>query len=109
MPKKKKRRNDLEVELDIDEGKEIIILTNPLLYWLDYVLIVFEEAGYRLVVSSRRRIVTDQWYQDVRGAKIAFLKFHQFRAASETLKPVWSERYAPDRTWLEHRINGIME
>lgn len=105
MPQKKKPHQELTPESE--EGKEIIILTNPVVYWLDYVIIVFEEKGYRLVVCSRKKILTDKRYKDVRGAKIAFLKYHQFRAINRELKPIWSGIYAPDRNWLDDRIKGV--
>jgi hypothetical protein len=92
---------------EIEEGKEIIILTNPAVYWLDYVLIVFEDKDYRLVVCGKHKILTDKRYKDVRGAKIAFLKYHQFRAVNRELKPIWSGSYAPDKNWLDERIKGV--
>jgi hypothetical protein len=104
----KKKKQSLHVSTpEIQEGKEIIILTNPVVYWLDYVLIVTEDKGYRLVVCGRDKILTDKRYRDVRGAKIAFLKYHQFRAVNRELKPVWSGAYAPDKNWLDERIRGV--
>ncbi len=98
----------IQIETRIEEKNEakIILLTNSIHYSLEYVFITFEEESYRLVVNRDGELVTDENYKTLKGAKIAFLKFHGLWAINEKIRPKWSHIYTPDNEWLEQRLKG---
>jgi AraC-like DNA-binding protein len=67
---------------------------------------VFEEYGYRLVVNRSGEIITDNTYETLGGAKVAFLKFNHLMAFFDADRPKWSHAYVPDKEWLEKRVKG---
>ena len=73
-------------------------------YFPDYVFVVFEEYGYRLIVNRSGEVVTDEIYETLNGAKIAFHKFHRSLAFYDDEKPIWSHEYGADKEWVEKRI-----
>jgi hypothetical protein len=96
----------IETRLEVKNEPKIIFLINSMHYLLEYVMIVFEEENYRLVVNRFGEIVTDENYKTLRGAKIAFLKFHGLLASNEKIRSKWSHIYKPDKEWLEQRLKG---
>lgn len=86
-------------------GNKIISLTNSVLYFLENAFIICLEKSYRLVVIENRRIITDKGYKTEKGAKIAFLKYHEYKSFDENRKPMWSHCYRPDSKWLGHQLN----
>jgi len=92
--------------LESEKEKKIIIMVNSSRYLLDYVIVVFEEYGYRLVVNRSGEIITDNTYETLGGAKVAFLKFKHLMAFFDADRPKWSHAYVPDKEWLEKRVKG---
>jgi len=115
MLKTRKQMPDLQLLTGIEAKKEkkIIFMVNSAQYLLNYVMVVFEDFGYRLVVNRAGDIITDKIYDTLKGAKIAFLKFHHFFAYNKDVKPEWTRAYVPDNEWLEEKLqiklNGEME
>jgi hypothetical protein len=66
------------------------------------------EGGYRLVVIHHGYLLTDETYKTPKGAKIAFLKFWNYKAWQEGVKPQWSHFYPPETKWLEKKKSRIM-
>ena len=97
---------ELQLETTIEEERKIISLTNSRRYFLGYVFIVFEEESCRLVVYRKGKIVTDENYKTMKGAKIAFLKFFSFMAPNEKIRAYWTAPYVPYKEWLEKRLEG---
>ena len=88
-----------------EKKNKIVFLVNSINYLLDWVIIVFEEGGYRLIVSNRGNICTDRHYETLKGAKIAFIRQYRFAAFSRPDIPEWSPPYRPDRDWLEEKTD----
>ena len=106
MLKIRKQMPDLQLLTDVEAKKEkkITFMINSGRYLLNYVLVVFEDDGFRLVVNQSGEIITDKTYETLRGAKIAFLKFHHFLAHNDELKPIWSHSYVPEKEWLDEKL-----
>jgi hypothetical protein len=93
----------LNVELCQDEETKTKIsrLINSIYYFIEFVFIIAENEGYRLVVIHQGELLTNQIYKTAKGARIAFLKFWGYRAWKEGVKPKWSIFYPPDAKWLK--------
>jgi hypothetical protein len=96
----------VHLERRIKVEQKIIRLINSMHYLLEYVFILFEEENYQLVVIRCGEIITDEHYDTVKGAKIAFLKFFSYMAVNEKIRAKWSPIYTPDNEWLEKRLKG---
>jgi len=96
----------LLTRLESEKEKKIIIMVNSSRYLLDYVIVVFEEYGYRLLVNRKGEIITDKMYETLGGAKVAFLKFKHSMAFFDGDRPIWSHAYIPDKKWLGKRVKG---
>ncbi len=95
---------DLRLETTIEEQRKIIRLINENHYLLEYVFILFEEEGYRLVVKKGGEIITNKNYKTVQVAKAAFFKVYSLLAVMDGVRPKWSHIYTPDKEWLEQRL-----
>jgi len=78
-------------------------------YFLHYVFIVKEGERFRLVVIHNRRVLTDQRYESLRGARIAFSKYYEYKAWKEDVKAQWTHFYQPDAKWLENKLKQTMQ
>ncbi len=85
--------------------RAIVMLINSPIYFLDWVIIVFEKGSYRLVVSRKKRVATDKYYTSLKGAKIAFIKSYQYLAFNAEYKPQWSHPYIPYKKWLREKLD----
>ena len=78
-------------------------LVNSVLYFLDSAVIILEAKHYRLVVFHNKQVLTDQGYETMRGAKIAFSKLFQYKAFLNA-KAEWSRLYPPEQKWLDSKL-----
>jgi len=104
MPGIKPRRPLLPMTKPVLAEEEIYLLVNAIHYFLDFVLIVKEPAGYRLVVTREKKVLTDLRFQNLRGARIAFVKLYKKRGCTSETKAQWSHAYSPEAKWLEQRL-----
>lgn len=81
----------------------ITLLNNSIHYFLSWVLIVHEPGNYRLMVVHNKKLLMDEIYPTIRGAKIAFSKIYKRFAYCQSVKPVWSPVYSPYQHWLEEK------
>lgn len=89
---------------------QIISLTNSAHYLLNHAIIVMtKERSVQLIVKGHGTLLTVEPYDTVKGAKIAFLKFHQLRALNESIKPMWSKPYRPAKKWLDEKVGTQTE
>lgn len=91
------------------KNPSIVMLINSPVYFLDWAMIVFEPKGYRLVVRHRDQVSTDQYYESLKGAKIAFIKSYSYLAHSKRFKPEWSHPYIPAKKWLTGRLSNPLK
>ena len=81
------------------------ILSNRVHFFLDHALIIVynRDVGtiYRLVVFHKGEFLTDLVYYSLRGAKIAFIKFHLRRAYKEGIVAHWSDEEDGDLNRLD--------
>ena len=98
---------EFKLEPTIEEEMEIIRLINESRYLLQYVMILFEEEGYRLVVKRGCKIITNKNYKTLNEAKEAFLELHGSLAFKDDVLPIWSHIYPPDKGWLEKKLEGV--
>ncbi len=82
-------------------------LVNSIYYFIEFVFIIAENSGYRLVAIHQGKLLTNQTYKTAKGARIAFLKFWNYRAWKEGVKPKWSQFYLPDAKWLKKKLEQI--
>jgi hypothetical protein len=82
-------------------------LVNSVLYFLDSAVIILEAKHYRLVVCHNKQVLTDQGYETLRGAKIAFSKLFQYKAFLNS-KAEWSHLYPPEQEWLDNKLEGCV-
>ncbi len=99
----------LQLETLKEEEIKIIFLNNSNHYLLEYVFILFEEEGYRLVVNRGGEILTNKNYKTVKGAKTAFLKFHGLWAVMDDVRPIWSHVYTPPTEWLDQILGAYQK
>ncbi|MGE5340649.1 MAG: hypothetical protein ACM3SY_04125 [Candidatus Omnitrophota bacterium] len=91
----------------MDEREAISLvssLANSKYYFLEWALIIGEENRYRLVVVKSKKLVVDEFYSTLRGAKIAFSKIFHHRLSGYSAirhKPAWSFFYKPDSQWFK--------
>ena len=85
---------------------EISILSNSPYYFLHSVFIVKEGEGegFRLVIIHNNRVLTDQRYETLRGARISFAKSYGDKAWVEDIQAQWTHFYPPDAKWLEAKL-----
>ena len=81
----------------------ISTLVNSVLYFLDSAVIILEGKHYRLIVCHNKQVLTDQGYETLRGAKIAFSKLFQYKAFLNS-KAEWSHLYPPEQEWLDNKL-----
>lgn len=81
----------------------VTTLVNSVLYFLDSAVIIVEGKHYRLVVFHNNQVLTDQGYETMRGAKIAFSKLFQYKAFLNA-KAEWSHLYPPEQEWLDNKL-----
>jgi hypothetical protein len=73
---------------------------------LEYLFIVFEEEGYRLVVNRVGKIIKNKNYKTVEEAKEAFFNDYSLLAVMDGVIPQWTNAYPPDIEWLDQRLKG---
>jgi hypothetical protein len=82
---------------------EISMLLNAIHYFLDCVFIIHSHRQYRLLVFLSDKILVDQQYTSLKGAKIAFQKFYGDKACLEGIKARWDE-YIPESWWMKKKM-----
>lgn len=92
-----------------NSGKEtkISILVNSVYYFLESVFVVINEDHCRLIVIQGKKLIIDQCYDSLRGAKIAFYRMYKDKCCVKGLKTEWSITYAPDNKWLADKLNRV--
>lgn len=112
MEKSKNDRQDLAMPISEtfetekeDSPIKIALLINSSYFFVELAFIVDDEQdGFRLVASTHGNVLMDERYESVKGAKIAFLKFFDYRACREGIRSYWSDFYSPEPGWLEARL-----
>ena len=105
IPGIKPRRQRQPLEKPMIAKEEIYLLVNSIHYFLEFVLIVREPAGYRLIVTQGKKVLTDLRFKKLRGARIAFMKLYKKRGCTSEIKAQWSHAYSPEAKWLEQRLS----
>ncbi len=95
-------KNNLNLKVKLEQTK-MSRLINSIYYFIEYVFIMTENEGYRLVAIHQGKLLTDETYKTAKGAKIAFLKFWKYRAWQQGVRPTWSHFYPPDSKWLKEK------
>ncbi len=91
----------------IDDRVKISFLINAVYWFTEYVFIVEEEKGYRLIAIHRGRLLVNRTYKKARSARIAFTRFFYNKIWQKGIKPVWSPFYAPGSEWLERKFENL--
>jgi len=90
-----------------NEEAKVSILVNAVYYFLENVFIVIGEDHCRLVIIQNHKLIIDQCYDSLRGAKIAFYRMYKNKCCVKGLKTEWSITYSPDSEWLSERLNKV--
>ncbi|MCP5104732.1 MAG: hypothetical protein GY950_15210, partial [bacterium] len=59
-----------------EDPVKISLLINSIYYFIESVFIMELREGYRLLVLHRGRVLADEIYKTVKGARIAFVKMY---------------------------------
>lgn len=89
-----------------EEPIKVSLLINSIFYFLENVFIMTVEEGFRLIVIHQGYLLTDEIYKTLKGAKIAFLKFWNYKAWEEGVRPQWSHLYPPETKWLDKKFQN---
>jgi hypothetical protein len=92
--------------LSSEAKTRICILINAVYFFLESVFIVVEKDQYRLVVIHNRKLIVDERYDTIRGAKIAFYRMYKEKACAKGLRNEWSANYEPDKRWLSRKLEA---
>jgi hypothetical protein len=85
--------------------EEISLLLNSVYFLLENALIVSKDNQYRLLVRHKEKVLVDEWYSTLRGARIAFARrFSQKFFDKENGSAQWSPLYQPEKRWLDSRL-----
>jgi len=96
-----------EKAVPFEAGVQIILLTNSVYYFLEFVFILIEKGTFRLVVLHKNRPLTDYRYKSLKGAKIAFTKYYGKKRWRENVEPDWTCAYHPEAAWLGDKLKKI--
>lgn len=72
------------------QSEAISFLENSIYYFVKCAFIKLESGGCRLVVTHRERILVDQIYSTIKGAKIGFARRFGHKPWQKGIRPVWS-------------------
>lgn len=84
--------------------KKISSLVNSIFYFLNYVIIVQETQGFRLIAIHGNKKKMDQVYPTLRGAKIAFSKMFKINKVNKRRgedKSLWTPFYHPESLFID--------
>ena len=79
-------------------------LINSLDYRLEYVFILEEEDGFRLVVKHGGLVLTNQTFKSPPQAKEAFSRLYGPACGLDGDKPDWSEFIDAEQEWFGHLL-----
>jgi len=89
----------LELKTREEEPVKISVLINSVYFFIESVLILETSKGFRLLAIHQGKIIADETYKTAKGAKFAFIKFFQYKAWEEGVKPQWTPFYPPENNW----------
>ena len=95
------------LKLSSDTETQVTVLLNAVYYYLDSVFVVIAEDHCRLLAVHNQKLVVDDCYETLRGAKIAFYRMYKEKACVNGLKPEWSVGYSPEKEWLNKRLEAM--
>lgn len=85
----------------------IVRLENSVQYFLHCVFIIVSDNEYRLIVIHNKQVITDGYYETLRGAKIAFSQLYCQQMCNEEVKPNWTQPYLPESEWYSEKIDLV--
>jgi hypothetical protein len=92
----------VQSNLKVNGSKKLMAcaLINSIQFLIEYVFIMKNENGCRLVVKHNGIIMTDKQYDTIRGAKVAFSRLYGRQRWKGQVKAQWSHLFEPDTEWL---------
>ena len=102
------RKPFIEETANAKQEAKISILVNAVYYFLESVFVVINEDHCRLVIIQNQKLIVDQCYDSLRGAKIAFYRMYKDKCCVKGLKTEWSISYSPDSRWLSEKLKTAM-
>lgn len=100
------QKKSLKTANQNEEKTYICILINAVYFFLESVFIVLEGNQYRLVVIHNRKLIVDERYDSMRGAKIAFYRMYKEKTCAKGMRNEWSANYEPDKRWLSKKLEA---
>ncbi|MCK5057071.1 MAG: hypothetical protein KAT34_10475 [Candidatus Aminicenantes bacterium] len=89
------------------DRREICMLLNDVDYFLNRVFIITERIGCRLFVIHSGHVKTNRFYDELRGAKIAFARMYNRKSRRKGVKAEWTHLYKPYSGWLDEKIKML--
>lgn len=89
---------------DPGKGKQVSLLINHGYYFLQYVFIMVEDTGFRLVVIHQGNVLTYRLYDSLRAARTAFARLYNRKSWQKGVKANWSQLYSPGQEWFDEKL-----
>jgi hypothetical protein len=106
--RKQKKKN---VSPNNGNGKALKVshLQNSIYYFLQGVSIIQQDSGYRLLVLHQGRLLDDNTYKTVKGARIGFSKRYKYKLWDKEVEPRWSPFYTPEERVLRANAERLVQ
>jgi hypothetical protein len=99
------------VNPDNGNGKVLKVshLQNSIYYFLQGVSIIQQDSGYRLLVLHQGRLLDDNTYKTVKGARIGFSKRYKYKLWDQGVEPKWSPFYTPEENVFRVNVDKSVQ
>jgi hypothetical protein len=84
-------------------------LQNSIYYFLQGVSIIQQDSGYRLLVLHQGRLLDDNTYKTVKGARIGFSKRYKYKLWNQGVGPEWGPFYTPEERVSRANVDMLVQ
>lgn len=88
---------------------KVSYLQNSIYYFLQGVSIIQQDSGYRLLVLHQGKLLDDNTYKTVKGARIGFSKRYKYKLWDQGVEPKWSPFYTPEERVLKANVERSVQ
>ncbi len=86
---------------------KVCMLINAVYFYLESVFVVIAEDHCRLIIIQSQKLIYDECYDSLRGAKIAFYRMYKEKGCVEGIRNEWSANYKPEKKWLSKKLKTL--
>jgi hypothetical protein len=88
---------------------KVSYLQNSIYYFLQEVSIIQQDSGYRLLVLHQGRLLDDNTYKTVKGARIGFSRRYKYKLWEQGVEPEWGPFYTPEERVLNANVDRLVQ